>query len=310
MDGESKNGCLKSLFYISLLVLALVLITYIFGFLGFIVATFGTVSVTVLVIGVIGIVKNQKTNYQRNCFSNNVPESKTTVPADNPTPLTSENILKNDAYMSGNLHMEKYYPQDRAAIERFLMKYDLSDADAILQIPVPKYKRQQLPTNVPTEPEQILQRQATYYKKTKKMDLALACLKKSNEFMKTSFYSYRVKDYMRLVDFMYLNSQFDEARSERQKIYKYLGKDEVGELTELMNELPTARERDEYYRRLIIPEKEKMRDKEEFWLILENLPELAPKSFSGYRKMKRENTDNFTILKLLAEDMDFKISGV
>ena len=310
MDEESKRGCLKSLSYISLWGLILFLITYMFGFTGFILTIFGTVVIIILLIVIIGTRENKKINYRRNYFPGDANESKTTVPANNPTPLTSENILKNDAYMSGNLHMEKYYPQDKVAIERFLMQYDLSDADAILQIPVPKYKRQQLPTNVPTEPEQILQRQATYYKKVKQMDLAVACLKKSNEFMKTSFYSYRVKDYMRLVDFMYLNSQFDEARSERQKIYKYLGKDEVGELTELMNELPTARERDEYYRRLIIPEKEKMRDKEEFWWILENLPELAPKSFNGYRKMKRENTDNFTVLKLLAEDMDFKISGV
>lgn len=304
MVEESRRGCLifKIGFFIWLL--AMVIIAVKFGFGWLLISIYATACLIAIAVSSAVIIAKYKKNTQQDCYrdSSNVEST--------PTPLTSENILKNDAYMSGNLHMEKYYPQDKAAIERFLMKYDLSDADAILKIPVPNYKRQQLSTSVSTEPEQILQRQATYYKKVKQMDLAVACLKKSNEFMKTSFYSYRVKDYMRLVDFMYLNSQFDEARSERQKIYKYLGKDEVGELTELMNELPTARERDEYYRRLIIPEKEKMRDKEEFWWILENLPELAPKSFNGYRKMKRENTDNFTVLKLLAEDMDFKISGV
>ena len=300
MVEESRRGCLifKIGFFIWLL--AMVIIAVKFGFGWLLISIYATACLIAIAVSSAVIIAKYKKNTQQDCYRDASNAEST------PTPLTSENILKNNAYMSGNLHMEKYYPQDRAAIERFLMKYDLSDADAILQIPVPKYKRQQLPTNVPTEPEQILQRQATYYKKVKQMDLAVACLKKSNEFMKTSFYSYRVKDYMRLVDFMYLNSQFDEARSERQKIYKYLGKDEVGELTELMNELPTARERDEYYRRLIIPEKEKMRDKEEFWWILENLPELAPKSFNGYRKMKRENTDNFTVLKLLAEDMDLK----
>lgn len=304
MVEESRRGCLifKIGFFIWLL--AMVIIAVKFGFGWLLISIYATACLIAIAVSSAVIIAKYKKNTQQDCYrdASNVEST--------PTPLTSENILKNDAYMSGNLHMEKYYPQDKAAIERFLMKYDLSDADAILKIPVPNYKRQQLSTSVSTEPEQILQRQATYYKKVKQMDLAVACLKKSNEFMKTSFYSYRVKDYMRLVDFMYLNSQFDEARSERQKIYKYLGKDEVGELTELMNELPTARERDEYYRRLIVPEKEKMRDKEEFWWILENLPELAPKSFNGYRKMKRENTDNFTVLKLLAEDMDFKISGV
>lgn len=304
MDEESRRGCLifKIGFFIWLL--AMVIIAVKFGFGWLLISIYATACLIAIAVSSAVIIAKYKKNTQQDCYRD------ASNAESNPTPLTSEKILKNDAYMSGNLHMEKYYPQDRAAIERFLMKYDLSDADAILKIPVPNYKRQQLSTSVSTEPEQILQRQATYYKKVKQMDLAVACLKKSNEFMKTSFYSYRVKDYMRLVDFMYLNSQFDEARSERQKIYKYLGKDEVGELTELMNELPTARERDEYYRRLIVPEKEKMRDKEEFWWILENLPELAPKSFSGYRKMKRENTDNFTVLKLLAEDMEFKISGV
>lgn len=304
MVEESRRGCLifKIGFFIWLL--AMVIIAVKFGFGWLLISIYATACLIAIAVSSAVIIAKYKKNTQQDCYRD------ASNAESNPTPLTSEKILKNDAYMSGNLHMEKYYPQDRGAIERFLMKYDLSDADAILQIPVPKYKRQRLPTNVPTEPEQILQRQATYYKKVKQMDLAVACLKKSNEFMKTSFYSYRVKDYMRLVDFLYLNSQFDEARSERQKIYEYLGKDEVGELTELMNDLPTARERDEYYRRLIIPEKEKMRDKEEFWWILENLPELAPKSFNGYRKMKRENTDNFTVLKLLAEDMDFKISGV
>lgn len=304
MVEESRRGCLifKIGFFIWLL--AMVIIAVKFGFGWLLISIYATACLIAIAVSSAVIIAKYKKNTQQDCYRDASNAEST------PTPLTSENILKNNAYMSGNLHMEKYYPQDRAAIERFLMKYDLSDADAILKIPVPNYKRQQLSTSVSTEPEQILQRQATYYKKVKQMDLAVACLKKSNEFMKTSFYSYRVKDYMRLVDFMYLNSQFDEARSERQKIYEYLGKDEVGELTELMNDLPTARERDEYYRRLIIPEKEKMRDKEEFWWILENLPELAPKSFSGYRKMKRENTDNFTVLKLLAEDMDFKISGV
>lgn len=307
MDEESKKGCLKSLGYISLWVLALVLITYIFGFVGFILTVSGTVVIIMLLIVIIGTRENKKTNYRRNYFSNDVPESKTNVPMNNPTLLTSENILKNDAYMSGNLHMEKYYPEDKAAIEKFLMQYDLSDADAILQIPVPNYKRQQLPTNVPTEPEQILQRQATYYKKVGNLDLAIACLKKSNEFMLTSFYSYHIKNYMRLVDFMYYNSQFEEAREERKKIYDYFGKDEVGELIELMNTLPTQEERNAYYKRLIIPEKEKMKDKEEYWWLLENLPQNAPKSFGGYRRMKSENTDKFIELRYLAKKKDFEI---
>ena len=122
MDEESKKGCLKSLGYISLWVLALVLITYIFGFVGFILTVSGTVVIIMLLIVIIGTRENKKTNYRRNYFSNDVLESKTNVPMNNPTLLTSENILKNDAYMSGNFHMEKYYPQDRAAIEKFLMQ--------------------------------------------------------------------------------------------------------------------------------------------------------------------------------------------
>ena len=215
--------------------------------------------------------------------------------------LNVENLVKNEAYTSGNLHMELYYPKDRKAIESFLMQYDLSSVESILKIPVPNYKRQALSTNVPTEPEQILQRQATYYKKVGKMDLAIACLKKSNEFMKTSFYMYQINDYMRLVDFMYYNSQFEEAKKERKNICEYFNnKTEIDELTEIMNTLPTMGERKAYYKRVIEPRKEKMHDKEEYYWFLENLPNNAPKSFSGYRRMKKNNTENYKKLISLA----------
>lgn len=212
-----------------------------------------------------------------------------------------QNLAKNEAYTSGNLHMELYYPEDRNAIECFLAKYDLSSVESILNIPVPNYKRQPLDTNVPTEPEQILQRQATYYKKVGKMDLAIACLKKSNEFMKTSFYKYQIDSYMRLVDFLYYNSQFEEAKKERKSIDEYFNyKNEVDVLTDLMNTLPTMGERKAYYKRVIEPRKEKMHDKEEYYWFLENLPNNAPKSFSGYRRMKKNNTENYKKLISLA----------
>lgn len=217
-----------------------------------------------------------------------------------------QNLAKNEAYTSGNLHMELYYPEDRNAIECFLAKYDLSSVESILNIPVPNYKRQPLDTNVPTEPEQILQRQATYYKKAGRMDLAIACLKKSNEFMKTSFYKYQIDSYMRLVDFLYYNSQFEEAKKERKSIDEYFNyKNEVDVLTDLMNTLPTLGEREAYYKRLIEPAKKKLHDKNDYYWILENLPNDAPKSFSAYRRMKKANTEKYKKLVSLALDKEY-----
>ena len=45
------------------------------------------------------------------------------------------------------------------------------------------------------------------------------------------------------------------------------------------------------------------KDKEFYDLIFEKFPEIAPKSFGGYRRMKSSNSDNYKKLLLKAEEL-------
>ena len=85
----------------------------------------------------------------------------------------------------------------------FLKKdsYDLDTIEGIEKIKVPKYpplKGLESPVN---NIEYVLQRKATEHKKNKRMDLAIACLRKSNELMDYSNFHYSEKDYIRLVKY-------------------------------------------------------------------------------------------------------------
>lgn len=97
--------------------------------------------------------------------------------------------------------------------------YDLDTLDGINAIPVPakNYK-----TGDPTKDciYYVLQRKATEHKKNKRMDLAIACLRKSNEL---SDYESRPlltqKDYFRLVKFIESTGNTTLAEQELANIY-------------------------------------------------------------------------------------------
>lgn len=95
---------------------------------------------------------------------------------------------------------------------------DLNNLNEINNIQIPAYdslKGIESPVN---NIEYILQRKATEHKENGKMDLAIACLRKSNEIMPHSNFSYHLKDYLRLVDYLKINDQHEEARVEEQKL--------------------------------------------------------------------------------------------
>ena len=98
-------------------------------------------------------------------------------------------------------------------------RYDMDTLDGINAIPVPakNYK-----TGDPTKDciHYVLQRKATEHKKNKRMDLAIACLRKSNEL---SDYESRPllsqKDYFRLVKFIESTGNTTLAQQELANIY-------------------------------------------------------------------------------------------
>ena len=120
--------------------------------------------------------------------------------------------------------LDEYNKYNTEKIREFKNKYDLSNISVINNIPPEEAgKFPDGGKSVVYMPEQILNRQATEYKKDKKFDLAIACLKKANEMYPFSYYSYLRDDYERLVDMMVLAGKFDEAKKEHKRLDMTIG---------------------------------------------------------------------------------------
>ena len=209
--------------------------------------------------------------------------------------VNNKNSLNIYVNSNDNFNPEEYARYNEEKIREFKSRYDLTTVDGIRSIPISEAKK--YPDggkSVVYMPEQILNRQATEYKKENKFDLAIECLKKANELYPYSFYAYQRNDYERLVDFMILAKKFDEAK----KIHNQLDVEVGTRLSELRNLQNFAEEsgtesRESYYDRIIKPNIDEERDREEYYWLLEKFPNIAPKSFGGYRKMKRISSDNY-----------------
>ena len=270
-------------------------------------------------------------------------------------------------------------------------KYDFQTLEGINSIKIPSYEPLQGMSSPVNNVEYILQRKATEHKKNGRMDLAIACLRKANEIFPHSNFSWSEKDYMRLVEYLKFDRQFDEAKKEEQKIKelfaqfnkereaydtkinsevygntdivstnetyfvcekcaKYIKRyfsisgnskkypklpeyllhkseehkycsitiypviddisspawDYKGDFVKYCNR-PFVDERTREQKIIFekeVKEKEEIaKDKEFYDLIFEKFPEIAPKSFGGYRRMKVSNSENYKKLLLTAENL-------
>lgn len=259
--------------------------------------------------------------------------------------------------------------------------YDLESIEGIDSIPIPNYEPLHGMGDPSNNIEYILQKKATEYKKNGRMDLAIACLKKSNEIFPHSNFSWSEKDYMRLVEYLKQDRKFDEAKKEELKIkelfkqfnierkeketyihHNILGNTDIISTNEtffvceecakytkrffsisgtskkypklpeyLLENLPNHRycgiilspvienisepawsyegdfikfcnrpfvderttEQKELFEKEVKAKEEAILDKEFYDLIFEKYPDIAPKSFNGYRRMKSSNSDNY-----------------
>lgn len=278
----------------------------------------------------------------------------------------------------------------------FHSNQDLDTIEGISAIQIPQYS-QLNGIETPTDNiEYILQRKATEHKRNGRMDLAIACLKKSNEIMPYSNFSWSAKDYLRLVEYLKIAGKFDEARKEEEnlrktlptvfdasecsnkmfnnilsqcmefktdlvecsehrctceycakhqgRVYSISGQDKrfpklpeqvlkIGAFhngcTHIfypfyfgLSEMSNGRDAIEYSNRPFIDdrseEEKELRekkqqenlqfeqDKSDYDLIREKMPELAPKSFGGYRRMKSTKSANY--MKLVEKAKEFGIN--
>ena len=104
--------------------------------------------------------------------------------------------------------------------------YDFSKIEDVQKIPVFDCQNPNDNTNKCTNLlgiyanlDYFLRIKATQYKK-ENLELSIALLKKANELMVHSSIGWQKKDYLRLVNYLRMNQQFDEARKEEEKINK------------------------------------------------------------------------------------------
>lgn len=247
-------------------------------------------------IVIILIIKNKKKNKQ----SNNVQ----------PEQLIDDTVKKEN---QNNKNYETGYDSyTNKKINEFNSKYDLTTIDGIMSIPITEaQKYSDGGESVVYMPEQILSRKATEYKNNKSYDLAIACLKKVNELYPHSFYAYTRDDYERLVDMMILAGRFEDAKVEHKNLNKLHGTrvDELHNLQKFASETGTESAED-YQKRIIDPYIEEAHDREVYYWLLENIPQVAPKSFGGYRRIKNMNSTSFKQIVEEIEKRGYKIEEI
>lgn len=160
-------------------------------------------------------------------------------------------------------------------------------------------------------PEQILSRKATEYKNNKSYDLAIACLKKANELYPHSFYAYTRDDYERLVDMMILAGRFEDAKVEHKNLNKLHGT-RVYELHNLQKfaSVTGTESAEDYQNRIIDLYNEEAHDREVYYCLLENIPQVALKSFGGYRRIKNMNSTSFKQIVEKIKKRGYKIEEI
>ncbi len=132
-------------------------------------------------------------------------------------------IFKNIVEMFSSREEESHYDhqaENRRIIDEIKSQYDMDSLAGIERIPVVRVKQSSAEAfpNVTTQLEYILQRKATEHKRNKNMDLAIACLKKSNELMPYSNITWGISDYLRLVRFLEEANRYNEADKELIKL--------------------------------------------------------------------------------------------
>lgn len=121
------------------------------------------------------------------------------------------------------LLQKKSYQEKASLYNSHYKLYKYDTLEHIEAIPVPT-KSFTINFDFKESVEYVLQRKATEHKRNGNIDLAIACLKKSNEIMPYSEMLYTSDDYLRLVKYLKLANRFDEARNEEEKIIEYLNK--------------------------------------------------------------------------------------
>ncbi len=220
----------------------------------------------------------------------------------------TKNAISNESYQAMRQNEMIYWER----------RYDLSTVNGINSIPVPLPKSDAFQSkSITGQLDYCLMLKAEQYEMAGQVELALACYRKSNELMPLNgVSSYPKERYMRLPRYLRKLRRFDEARAEEEKIKRLFPNGGIyeqskSEFISNMMYVGHTRAQAEALYKTYKSEREAERQKECFradydW-IWEFLPELCPKSFSAYMRIKNANSEKYTQIIVAAQKMERNI---
>lgn len=193
-----------------------------------------------------------------------------------------------------NGKMYKVYPSDKESWydAKYLVSdgktYDLENVEDIKRIPIPKfniYDDMMEGYGVTGSLDYVIRMKAGNARRNGLVEESNELYRKSIILMKHSGIGYDISNYLYLAKDLLREGKFEESEEEELRVCEYVtGKRKKSDYI-------TQNER-EYYR------------------IKYLLPDIAPKSLSGYTRMKKSNSDNFKKIAEVAKKNGIKIKGI
>lgn len=157
--------------------------------------------------------------------------------------------------------------------------YNLNIINDIKEIPVPDYYNNF--GDVTRYLEYMLRITAGHFYDKGMYENCFECLKKANCIMKISPISWNLNDYLRICQWMVQKGYFQEADKEEKIILDFAKHNKWL--------------KPQYKRYIAKNSEERLKhiDRIEYYKLFYSYPEIAPKSFGAYRRMKNGNTKNY-----------------
>lgn len=165
-------------------------------------------------------------------------------------------------------------------VENLERRYDFYSIEGVRSIPVPCRQVNDV-GSITGAVEYYLRIRAGISWDEGKHDLAIECLRKSNQLLPHSHFLWQAKDYGRLVEYLKNAGRWDEARQEEARIKQFFN------IKSLYATKKEAKARYEYD-----------------WL-RQFSPSIAPKTFNAFMRMKNAKSENYKKIYKEAKRLGF-----
>lgn len=191
--------------------------------------------------------------------------------------------------------------------KRLESAYDFNSVEGIESIPVPCVEVNDLDPSSPVGRVDYYLHGVCFarHKDAGEIDMAAACVKKSHELMLNSDIGWPYESYISGISWLHSVGMHDLAKTLEAKVNEHF--DIVGFYPPLdRSDFPDDESYSTWKKNVMIAEHERLRKKKlrhEYYWLEEFLPDLCPKSLSGYSRMKNSNSKSYQKIVQEAEKM-------